>query len=104
VKFVPKKSQMLGRLVQFAAKGAIVLPEVQGQKESKIILIDRVGPHVKDYKPGDFVVPRKYEIVMLRGGVNWFVIDEADIIGGVEELSMDEITIDGQPAQKPAAA
>lgn len=101
MKIVPKKSQVTGRVVDITmSKGGIVLPDSQMKGVTIFVVLDAIGPDVKDYKVGDIVLPRHINHVYLRGGAFHCVIfEEADILATVEDVPFDQITIDGKPVR-----
>jgi len=102
VKLVPKKNQVTGRIVDIVVtKSGIALPDTQMKGVTVFVLLDKVGPDVKDYKPGDIVLPHHINHVYLRGGAFHRVIfKDEEILGTMEDVDLDQMTIDGKPASQ----
>ena len=99
MKINPKKNQVIGRIVDIAlTKSGIALPDTQMKGVTIFVVLDRVGPDVTEYKAGEVVLPRHVNHIWLRGGVLHRVIfEDKDILATVEDVPIDQITIDGKP-------
>lgn len=96
MKLVPKRDQMIGRLLITKMESTIVVPDAT-KGVTKMILIQAVGPDAEaaGYKPGDIVIPNSIRSMFLRAGTQHVVYCEVkDVIFTVEELSPDEV-VDG---------
>jgi len=102
VKIVPKKNQILGTQVEITLTASgILMPDQQAMKASIFVLVEAVGPDVKDYKVGDVIMPYKTNQIFLRGGYHKLIFKEEDILAGVEDLPLDRLSVGGKPL-KPA--
>jgi co-chaperonin GroES (HSP10) len=102
VKIVPKKNQILGTQVEITLTASgILMPDQQAMKASIFVLVEAVGPDVKDYKVGDVVMPYKSNQIFLRGGYHKLIMAEDDILAIVEDLPLDRLSVGGKPL-KPA--
>jgi hypothetical protein len=100
VKLIPKRNQVVGHVVDInATKSGIALPDTQMKGVTIFVQIESVGSDVKDYKEGDIVLPHHINHVFLRGGTFHRVIfKDEEILGVIEDVSLDQMTIDGKPA------
>lgn len=84
---VPKRDQVLGRIVITKLKSAIVTPD-ETRGVTKFMLVDAVGPEAAaaGYKRGDLVLPRAMNNIFLHGGTYHRVIcDAKEILTAVED-------------------
>jgi co-chaperonin GroES (HSP10) len=102
VKIVPLKNQIIGIGVEITMTvSGIVLPDQQGMKATVFMLIEAVGPDVKDYKVGDVVLAYKVSQIYLRGGYHKTIFDDKEILAVIQDLPLDRLSVDGKPL-KPA--
>lgn len=79
MKFEPRHGQVFGRIVVQPPSSAIVRPD-ETKDVTKFVLIDAVGPDVKDLKVGDVIVPTTlFTIKMDNGTVTRPFLDEKDV-------------------------
>ena len=98
VKFVPQRNQILGTQVEITATASgIVLPDQQGMKASIFVLIEAVGPEVKDYKPGDVVLPYKSNQIFLRGGYHRLILEDKEVLALAKDLPLERLSVGGKP-------
>lgn len=96
MKLVPKRDQMLGRLLITKLDSAIIAPDAT-RGVSKMILVQAVGAGAaaEGYKVGDLVVPRQIGTAPLRAGTrNAFFCDSKDVLFTVEGATADDF-LDG---------
>ncbi len=102
VKFVPQRNQILGTQVEITAtEGGLVMPDQQGMKASIFVLIEAVGPDVKDYKVGDVVLPYKSNQIFLRGGYHRLIFEDKEVLAIAKDLPLNRLSVGGKPL-KPA--
>jgi len=95
VKFGPKKTKVLGRLVDVVeSDGGLVLPDSKNNA-TIFVIVDETGPDVTVCKVGDIVLPHHFNHIYIRGGMHRVVFDESDILTDVTEVRMDQLSIEG---------
>lgn len=97
MKIVPKYGQVMGRVADLArTKSGIEMPNMGPKGVTIFVLIDSVGPDVKDYKPGDVVLPHHINHIVLRGGQYHRVIfDQKEILCTMEDVPLDQFSVAG---------
>jgi co-chaperonin GroES (HSP10) len=102
VKFIPQHNQILGVQVEITeTESGIVMPDQQAIKASIFVLIQAVGPEVKDYKVGDIVLPYKSNQIFLRGGYHRLIFEDKEVLALAQDLPLERISVGGKPL-KPA--
>ena len=95
----PKGRWMVGRVIDFdQSKGGIALATSEIKNVTVFLLVDKVGPDVKNAKVGDIILYKHMSHCWLRDGTHWgLVLDEPDIvIAEVTGIDLSRATIDGQ--------
>ena len=101
--FVPQRNQILGTQVEITTTSSgIVLPDQQGMKASIFVLIESVGPEVKDYRPGDVVLPYKSNQIFLRGGYHRLILEDKEVLAVAKNLPLSRLSVGGKPLQASA--
>ena len=95
--FEPRRDQAVGRIVVRLTSSAIVRPD-ETKNTTKFILIDAVGPDVKDLKVGDIVMPTKVSGISMEGGASFRpMADDENIALVVRDWkSLDEFKIQNE--------
>ena len=109
MKFVPRNSQIIGRMVIRRSMSAII--RVGSEKVTKFILVDAVGVEAaaKGIKVGDLVVPKALANIVMSEGFRP-VLEEANVDFFVKDVSPDDLAIqtdagtDFVPFDSPQAA
>jgi len=65
--FQPRRDQAVGRVVVRLPSSTIVRPD-ETKNTTKFLLIDAVGPDLKDLKVGDVVLPTAISGISMEGG------------------------------------
>lgn len=106
MKLRPKGKQVIGRIVDIVStKSGISLPDSQMKGVTIFVLLDEVGPEVTNYKAGEIVLPHHVNHVFLRGGTYHRVIfEDKEILGVMEDVPLDQMTVDGKPAAQAMEA
>ena len=103
IRFIPQRNQILGTQVEITTTvSGIVLPDQQGMKASIFVLIESVGPDVRDYKPGDIVLPYKSNQIFLRGGYHRLILEDKEVLAVAENLPLDRLSVGGKPLKATA--
>ena len=103
VTFVPQRNQILGTQVEITATASgLVMPDQQAMKASIFVLIEAVGPDVKDYQAGDVVLPYKSNQIFLRGGYHRLIFEDKEVLAVAKDLPLDRLSVGGKPL-KPGA-
>lgn len=97
MKFEPRRNQAVGRIVVRLSHSTIVRPD-ETKNTTKFILIDAVGPDVKDLKVGDIVMPTKVSGISMEGGASFRpMADDENIALVVRDWkSLDEFKIQNE--------
>jgi hypothetical protein len=95
--FKPRRDQIVGRIVVRPSASAIVRPD-ETKDTTKFILIDAVGPALKDLKVGDVVMPTKVIGISLNGGASFrpMAIDENIALLVEDWTSLDEFLVQNE--------
>jgi hypothetical protein len=94
VKFVPRHSQIIGRVVIKRSSSSIV--RVDETKVTKFVLVDAVGPgaEAKGIKVGDVVVAKTLSHIVMDGGTSFRPsLEEESIAFFVADLALDELAV-----------
>lgn len=94
MKFAPRHSQIIGRMVIRRSEARVIL--VDETKVTKFILIDAVGEDAAaaGLKPGDVVVPLAMGNVILDGGRSFRpVLEEKNVAFLVVDLEPNELLV-----------
>ncbi len=89
MKLVPKRDQILGRLLITKLASTIVAPDAT-RGVTKVLLVLAVGADAAEegYKPGDLVIPRALGNMPLRGGSLYvYYCDRKEVLFTVEDAS-----------------
>jgi len=99
VKFVPRRNQVIGRVVIRRTLTSIVL--VDESKVTKFILIDAVGEEAaaNGVKVGDVIVPLTINNIMLNNGFRP-VLDEKNIAFFVTDIAPGELMVQTDSGSK----
>lgn len=109
MKFVPRKTQIIGRMVIRRSASAII--RVAQEKVTKFVLVDAVGSDAaaKGIKVGDIVLPKALgNIIMSEGFRPW--LEEENVGFFVTDVSPEDLVIqtdngtDFVPFDSPHAA
>ena len=95
MKLVPRRNQVVGRVVTKRIMATIVRPD-ETQNTTKFVLIDGVGPGAQaaGIKVGDIVLPSKMGNIQLDGGVSFRpLLDEEDIRAHVTDVSIADLVV-----------
>lgn len=97
MKFEPRRNQAVGRIVVRLSHSTIVRPD-ETKNTTKFILIDAVGPDVKDLKVGDIVMPTKVSGISMEGGASFRpMADDENIALVVRDwTSLDEFRVQNE--------
>ena len=68
--FEPRRDQAVGRIVIRLTESTIVRPD-ETKNTTKLLLIDAVGPGIKDLKVGDIVMPTAIIGISMEGGASF---------------------------------
>jgi len=94
--YKPKNQHILGRIIDFEqSTGGIVLPNSAVKNVTVLVLVDQVGPDVKNCKVGDVVLYLKMNHVFLRDGTHFAQLRDEDVICTVEGLDPKLLVIEG---------
>ena len=92
----PKNQHILGRIIDFEQSvGGIVLPTSAVKNVTVLVLVDQIGPDVKNCKVGDVILYLKMNHVFLRDGTHLAQVRDEDVICTVEGLDSKLITVEG---------
>lgn len=99
MKFVPRRNQVIGRVVIRRTLTSIVL--VDESKVTKFILIDAVGEEAaaNGVKVGDVIVPLTINNIMLNNGFRP-VLDEKNIAFFVTDIAPGELMVQTDSGSK----
>jgi hypothetical protein len=111
ISFQPRRDQAVGRIVVRLTVSAIVRPD-ETKGTTKFLLIDAVGPDLKDLKVGDVVMPTAISGISMEGGVSFRpMANDANIALVVRDWkSLDEFLVQNEsgseyvPFSDPRAA
>jgi hypothetical protein len=70
VNFEPRHDEVVGRIVVRLTDSAILRPD-ETKNTTKFMLIDAVGPGIKDLKVGDVVMPTAISGISMEGGASF---------------------------------
>ena len=109
--FKPRRDQAVGRIVVRLTPSAIVRPD-ETKNTTKFMLIDAVGPDIKDLKVGDVVMPTAVSGISLEGGASFrpMANDENIALVVTDWESLDEFKVQNEsgseyvPFDDPRAA
>ena len=95
--FEPRRDQAVGRIVVRLTSSAIVRPD-ETKNTTKFILIDAVGPDIKDLKVGDVVMPTAVSGISMEGGASFRpMANDANIALIVRDWkSLDEFRVQNE--------
>jgi hypothetical protein len=111
VKFIPRRRQIVGRIVVKKILSAIIRPD-ETKNTTKFVLIDALGPDAEaaGLKVGDLVMPKSMATMQFDGGASIRpIVDEVDVMGVVldpgslamqNENCTDFVAIDSPEAAK----
>ena len=95
----PKGKWIVGRIVDIEqSKGGLTLATSEIKNVTVFLLVDKIGPDVKNAQPGDVILYKAMNHVFLRDGTHWAVVldDEENVIAKVMDLDENRIAIEGQ--------
>lgn len=95
MKLVPRRNQVIGRIVVKRILTTIVRPD-ETKHTTKFVLVDAVGAGAEaaGIRVGDIVLPGKMGNILLDGGVSFRpLVDEEDIRGWATEVAMSELVV-----------
>lgn len=95
MKLVPRRNQIIGRIVVKRILSTIVRPD-ETRNTTKFVLVDAAGPvaQAAGIKVGDIVLPNKMGNIQLDGGVSFRpIVDEEDIRAIVTGVTLDELVV-----------
>lgn len=96
----PKRNQVLGRPAEVRkSEGGLLLPDSQHKNTTVFVIVEAVGPEVRDCKEGDIVIPRHVNHIFLRGGFHRVTFEEEQILATVDETIRAQLTMSGEEAQ-----
>jgi len=109
--FEPRRDQAVGRIVVRLTSSAIVRPD-ETKGTTKLMLIDAVGPDLKDLKVGDVVLPTMVSGIVMEGGASFRPMAEDKNIAVIvrDWKSLDEFRVQNEsgseyvPFSDPRAA
>lgn len=102
MKLIPRRDQIIGRVVIKRVASVIVRPE-ESKGTSKFVLVDAVGPEaaLKGIKVGDVVLAKKMHHIMLDGGSIFRpLVDEPDVASFLTETEPGELAIQVDSGQR----
>jgi hypothetical protein len=94
VKFVPRHTQIIGRIIVKRPKSSIVRPDES--KVSKFVLVDAVGDEARaqGIKVGDIVVPNALGNIVINEGESYRpILEEKHVVFIVTDVSLDEFLV-----------
>lgn len=95
MKVIPKKNQILGRIVDVVrTESGLALPTAQNNA-TVFAIVDAVGPDVTEYAVGNIVLPAKMNHIYVRGGFHRVIFSDTEILG-VVEVSRNQLSIGGE--------
>lgn len=95
----PKGKWIVGRVVDIEqSKGGLTLATSEIKNVTVFLLVDKVGPDVKNAKVNDVILYKAMNHVFLRDGTHYAVVldDEDNVIAQVTNLDMGRVAIEGQ--------
>lgn len=95
MKFVPRRNEVIGRIVVKRVLHTIVRPD-ETKNTTKFLLVDGVGSDAAaaGIKVGDIVLAQKFGNILLDGGVSFRpLVDEKDVRAWVTGVSLDELVV-----------
>lgn len=95
--FEPRRDQAVGRIVIRLTESTIVRPD-ETKNTTKLLLIDAVGPGIKDLKVGDIVMPTAIIGISMEGGASFRPMAEDKNIALVvrDWASLDEFKVQNE--------
>jgi hypothetical protein len=102
VRFIPRRDQIIGRIVIQRRKSAVVRPD-ETRDTTKLILVDAVGPiaAAAGIRVGDVVLPNAMGNIVLDGGVSFRpILSEANVLATMVGLRVEEMLIQVEGATK----
>jgi co-chaperonin GroES (HSP10) len=87
---IPKKTTIVGRLIDVKRKGTIILPDKE-QKVTQLLLVDAVGPDVKECKVGDVICYLKANHFIMRDGTHYIITDDTQVLMEVVDFDVVEL-------------
>ena len=95
--FRPRNDQVVGRIVVRLSSSAILRPD-ETKNTTKFLLIDAVGPDIKDLKVGDVVMPIAVSGISMEGGASFrpMANDENIAIVVRDWKSLDEFKVQNE--------
>ena len=102
MKLLPRKNQIIGRVVVERPQSTIIRPDAT-KGTTKLVLIDAVSPGAEaaGLKVGDVIVPAKINHFMLEGGARFRpLMDESDALHLVTDLSLDDLHVQTENGQE----
>jgi hypothetical protein len=102
VRFIPRRDQIIGRVVIQRRKSAVVRPD-ETRDTTKLILVDAVGPiaAAAGIRVGDVVLPNAMGNIVLDGGVSFRpILSEANVLATMVGLRVEEMLIQVEGATK----
>jgi len=99
VKFIPRRSQILGRIVIKRVLSSIVRPD-ETRNTTKFVLVDAVGKDVSaDIVVGSVVLPVQIQNIVLDGGVRFRpILDDKDVRLIVTDVPLEEFVVQTESA------
>lgn len=94
MKFVPRHSRIIGRMVIKKSESAIILTDET--KVTKFILVDAVGDDAAalGVKVGDLVLPTSLANIVVNGGRSFRpTLEEKDIAFFVTDMSLNDLVV-----------
>ena len=94
MKFVPRRTQIIGRMVIKRSESQIILADET--KVTKFVLVDAVGSDAaaSGIKKGDLVVPKALGQIVLEGGTRFCpFLEEKDVGFFVRDVGLDELLV-----------
>ena len=52
---------------------------------------------MKDYKPGDVVLPYKSNQIFLRGGYHRLIFEDKEVLALAKDLPLERLSVGGKP-------
>jgi len=96
MKFVPRRAQVVGRIVIKKREQSLIVRPDETRNITKFVLIDALGPDAEaaGLKVGDIVLPFQIENVVLEGGASFRpLIDEKQVRLLVKDLALEDVMV-----------
>ena len=106
MKLVAKNDIIIGRIVDIMqSKGGLVLPTSEIKNVTVLLLVDDVGPDVKNCKKGDVILYEAMGHAYFRDGSHWGLVHDNKVLALATELDDDVLAVEGEKRVdgKPAA-